>query len=79
MSVFSNLGKYNNKLIFCSKISVKNESQETDIYVGEIAYQMRYISLVYEFIVRICRSRSVFGTNELFLTESWSLDLEKFQ
>jgi hypothetical protein len=40
----SNLGKYNNKLIFCSKIFVKNESQETDIYVGETAYQMRYTS-----------------------------------
>jgi hypothetical protein len=42
---FSNLGKYNNKLIFYNKISVKNESQETDIYVGEIAYQMRNTSL----------------------------------
>jgi hypothetical protein len=35
MSFLSNLGKYNNKLIFCTKIFVKNESQETDIYVGE--------------------------------------------
>jgi hypothetical protein len=35
----------NNKLTFYNKISVKNESQETDLYVGEIAYQMRYTSL----------------------------------
>jgi hypothetical protein len=42
--IFSNLGKYINKLIFYSKISVKNESQETDIYVIEIAYQMPYTS-----------------------------------
>jgi hypothetical protein len=46
MSFLSNMGKYNNKLIFCTKIFVKNESYETDIYVGEIAYQMRYTSLV---------------------------------
>ena len=44
MSFFSNMGKYNNKLIFYNKIFVKNESQETDIYVAETAYQMRYTS-----------------------------------
>ena len=42
MSFFSNLGKYNNKLIFFNKIFVKNENQETDIHVGEIVYQMHY-------------------------------------
>jgi hypothetical protein len=38
MSFLSNLGKYNNKLIFCTKIFVKNENQVTDIYVGEMRY-----------------------------------------
>ena len=40
------MGENNNELMFYNKISVKNLSQETDIYVGEIAYQMCYTSLI---------------------------------
>jgi hypothetical protein len=35
-------------------------------------------NLVYRFIIRISRARSVLGTSEPFLTELWPLDLEKF-
>jgi hypothetical protein len=30
---------------------MKNESQETDIYVGEIAYQMRYTSFSFQMLL----------------------------